>query len=91
VKIIQGKLEVNIGEVKRASGVRIEVVNQHHADQLSYDMSPLSFMLQKFPGDGSYSHELKCASLTPCAPQPPSPTHAPVHAHSLTTRRVIRV
>lgn len=62
VKIIQGQLEPTVGEVKRATGVRIEVVNQHHADQLSYDMSPLSFMVHKYPGDGSNAHELKLRS-----------------------------
>eukprot|EP00798_Chlamydomonas_sp_ICE-L_P030624 gene30624-35635_t len=41
----------------RSPGCRIEIVNQHHADQLNYDQTPLKFMLEKFPGTRSYDHE----------------------------------
>ena len=44
---------------------RIAIVNQHHADQIDLTLSPLQFMIDKFPGDGSYDHEqvLACAAL----------------------------
>ncbi|KAK3285596.1 hypothetical protein CYMTET_6805 [Cymbomonas tetramitiformis] len=59
VKIVTGELEPTAGEVLRASGARIEVVNQHHGDQIDFDMTPLQFMISKFPGNGSYDHEQK--------------------------------
>ena len=40
-----------------ASGCRIALVNQHHADQIDLTMSPLQFLMDKFPGDSSYDHE----------------------------------
>merc|ERR1712216_131688 len=43
-------------------GVRISLVNQHHADQLDLRKTPLQFMLDKFPGNGSNEHELKLRS-----------------------------
>lgn len=33
--------------VSRSLGCRIEIVNQHHADQLDFDQTPLNFMLSK--------------------------------------------
>ena len=57
VKIITGALEPVSGLVTRDRGARVCVVNQHHADQLKYDMTPLAFMMDAFPGDGSYQHE----------------------------------
>merc|ERR1712039_89536 len=33
------------------------LVNQHQADQLDLTMTPLQFMLHKFPGDGSTAQE----------------------------------
>lgn len=57
VKIITGALEPVSGLVTRDRGARVCVVNQHHADQLKYDMTPLAFMTDAFPGDGSYQHE----------------------------------
>ena len=39
------------------TALRISVVNQHHAEQLKYDMTPLQFMLDMYKGDGSYNHE----------------------------------
>ena len=57
VKIITGALEPARGLVTRDRGARVCLVNQHHAEQLSYDKTPLAFMLDSFPGDGSYQHE----------------------------------
>lgn len=54
VKVLLGDLEPMAGTVRRDRGARVALVNQHHADQLAYDMTPLAFMLTKFPGDGSY-------------------------------------
>ena len=57
VKLMLGELRPTEGEVIHASGVRIALVNQHHADQIDLTMSPLQFMMDKFPGDSSYDHE----------------------------------
>ena len=45
------------GEISRAGGLRIALVNQHHAYQIDLTLSPLQFLMDKFPGDGSYAHE----------------------------------
>jgi len=57
VKVITNALKSTGGSVKRDHGARISLVNQHHAEQLKYDMTPLQFMLEKYKGDGSYKHE----------------------------------
>jgi len=57
VKLMLGALEPTKGELRINRGARIALVNQHHADQLDLTMTPLQFMLNKFPGDGSYAHE----------------------------------
>jgi ATP-binding cassette subfamily F protein 3 len=62
VKLLTGSLEPVEGECKRASGVRIALVNQHHADQLDLKKTPLQFLLDKFPGNGGNDHELKLRS-----------------------------
>ena len=36
---------------------RVALVNQHHADQIDLDDTPLEFLLHKFPGEGTYDHE----------------------------------
>ena len=51
-----------MGEIKRNAQARIAIVNQHHADQLDLQMTPLEFMRSKFPGDGSQSHQLTLRS-----------------------------
>ena len=57
VRLMLGDLEATEGIITHAGGVRIALVNQHHADQIDLTLSPLRFMLDKFPGDGSYEHE----------------------------------
>merc|ERR1712087_648714 len=57
VKLLLGQLQPTKGSVNINRGARIALVNQHHADQLDLSMTPLQFMLNKFPGDGSYDHE----------------------------------
>jgi len=57
VKVIMGQLEATKGFVSRDHGARFALVNQHHADQLDLSLTPLAFMHQTFPGDGSYGHE----------------------------------
>lgn len=67
VKVMLGKLDPTAGMVTIDRGARVALVNQHHADQLSYDKTPLAFMLEKFPGDGSVAHEQECrAHLASC-------------------------
>lgn len=57
VKLLLGELSATSGDIFIAGGTRIALVNQHHADQIDLTLSPLQFMLDKFPGDGSYNHE----------------------------------
>eukprot|EP00930_Biecheleria_cincta_P019325 TRINITY_DN14776_c0_g1_i2.p1 TRINITY_DN14776_c0_g1~~TRINITY_DN14776_c0_g1_i2.p1 ORF type:complete len:729 (+),score=166.40 TRINITY_DN14776_c0_g1_i2:30-2216(+) len=57
VKLMLGQLQPTKGSVSINRGARIALVNQHHADQLDLTMTPLQFMLHKFPGDGSYAQE----------------------------------
>ena len=41
VKLLLGELEASSGEIHRAGGARIALVNQHHADQIDLTLSPL--------------------------------------------------
>ena len=54
---MMGELIPQIGEVRRSIQARFALVNQHHADQIDFELTPLQYMLEKFPGDGSYAHE----------------------------------
>ena len=54
-----GLLTPTGGEVRRVNNVRFALVNQHHADQINIEMTPLEFMQSKFPGDSSYEHVQK--------------------------------
>ena len=51
-----GALEPTKGEIKRSPHARFALVNQHHADQIDLTLTPLQFLQEKFPGDGSYEH-----------------------------------
>jgi len=62
VKLLVGDLKPTIGEVKITPGCRVAVVNQHHADQIDLDLTPLAFMKRQFPGDGSYNQDQKLRS-----------------------------
>eukprot|EP00933_Yihiella_yeosuensis_P023634 TRINITY_DN18399_c0_g1_i4.p1 TRINITY_DN18399_c0_g1~~TRINITY_DN18399_c0_g1_i4.p1 ORF type:complete len:746 (+),score=214.97 TRINITY_DN18399_c0_g1_i4:32-2239(+) len=67
VKLILGELNPTLGSIDQNRGARIALVNQHHADQLDLNMTPLSFMMRKFPGDGSNKQELDIRShLSQC-------------------------
>ena len=57
VKVLLGQLEPTRGVASLDHGARVALVNQHHADQLSFEKTPLAFMLEKFPGDGGAAHE----------------------------------
>ena len=49
VKLLLGDLEPTEGDIFRAGGARVALVNQHHADQIDLTLSPLQFMMDKFP------------------------------------------
>jgi len=67
VKLLMGLLEPTQGVVERDGGARIALVNQHHADQIDLNLTPLHWMHSQFPGDGSYQHEQDLiASLAQC-------------------------
>jgi ATP-binding cassette, subfamily F, member 3 len=56
VKLIMGELEPCEGEVRRSPHARYAKVDQHHANQIDLSMTPLQFLAQQYPGDGSYDH-----------------------------------
>ena len=67
VKLMMGELQPTAGEGRVDSGARIALVNQHHADQIDLDQTPLFYLRQLYRGDGSRDHEQKLrAHLTSC-------------------------
>ena len=67
VKLMMGLLEPTEGTVVIASGVRVALVNQHHADQIDLNQTPLFYLRSLYRGDGSRDHEQKLrAHLTSC-------------------------
>jgi len=44
-----GELVPTAGEVLIKSNARVALVNQHHADQIDLDLTPLQYMLKEFP------------------------------------------
>ncbi len=57
VMVLVGQLEPVSGIASVDRGARVALVNQHHSDQLAFDKTPLAFLLDNFPGDGSLEHE----------------------------------
>lgn len=51
LKLMRGELQPVEGEIKRHNHLRMGVYNQHSAEVLPMDKSPLEFMMEKF-GDG---------------------------------------
>ncbi len=67
LKILNGDLNPLSGEVRKEPSIRVAIVNQHHADQISLQQTPLQFMQEKFPGDSSYKHTMNLrAHLASC-------------------------
>eukprot|EP00656_Telonema_subtile_P015239 TRINITY_DN17957_c0_g1_i3.p1 TRINITY_DN17957_c0_g1~~TRINITY_DN17957_c0_g1_i3.p1 ORF type:complete len:644 (-),score=181.63 TRINITY_DN17957_c0_g1_i3:20-1951(-) len=62
VNLMLGHLHPTKGEVKLAPGLRVALVNQHHADQIDMEMTPLEYLLDQFPGDGTETHKLNVRS-----------------------------
>ena len=56
VKLMTGALQPTEGEIKRKAQARVAIVNQHHAEQIDLAKTPLEFMRDKFPGDGTNDH-----------------------------------
>jgi len=50
LKLMRGELEPTLGEVKRHSHLRIGVYNQHSAEVLPGDKTPLEFLMEKYEG-----------------------------------------
>jgi len=48
LKLMRGELEPTEGEIKRHSHLRIGVYNQHSAEVLPNDKTPLQFLMEKF-------------------------------------------
>ncbi|KAJ8608392.1 hypothetical protein CTAYLR_008157 [Chrysophaeum taylorii] len=92
VKLILGLLDPTRGEVLRSPHARLALVNQHHADQIDLSKTPLDFMRGKFPGDGSYDHDLKLrAHLASCGVTGTNPDLQNVPASALSGGQRSRV
>ena len=48
VKLMLGELQPTRGTVQREQGSRVALLNQHHADQLDLDKSPLDFLASQY-------------------------------------------
>ena len=59
VKLMTGALTPTEGEIRRKQQARVAIVNQHHAEQIDLNMTPLEFMRDRFPGDGGADHTQK--------------------------------
>ena len=51
VKLINGTLDPTDGIIRKHSHLRMANFNQHLADQLDFELSPLEFMQKMFPDD----------------------------------------
>ncbi|EOD27746.1 hypothetical protein EMIHUDRAFT_41348, partial [Emiliania huxleyi CCMP1516] len=80
--LLLGDLAPTAGEVVRNGGARIGLVNQHHADQIDLTLTPLQFLMDRFPGDGSYAHEQALRSRRHGSRQRPPPQAVPSSALS---------
>jgi len=47
--MVHASMPLLSGEVLIKGQARVALVNQHHADQIDLDLSPLQYMLNKFP------------------------------------------
>lgn len=59
IKLLLGKLRPRSGLCAPHRGARISYIAQHHLDELDGEARPMEVALQRFPGDGSASHELR--------------------------------
>ena len=82
VKLMTGALDPTSGEVKRNAQCRVAIVNQHHADQIDLQMTPLEFMRSRFPGDGTDAHLLALRTHLDRSGVPTTKQTVPAHALS---------
>jgi len=59
LKVLLGKLKPRVGACQQHRGARIQYIAQHHLEALDGDSRPLKLALERYPGDGSNSHELR--------------------------------
>eukprot|EP00440_Ansanella_granifera_P070451 gb/GFBE01076447.1/.p1 GENE.gb/GFBE01076447.1/~~gb/GFBE01076447.1/.p1 ORF type:complete len:479 (+),score=129.92 gb/GFBE01076447.1/:1-1437(+) len=59
LKLLLGKLKPRVGACSPHRGARIEYVAQHHLEELDGESRPLQIALDRYPGDGSMTHELR--------------------------------
>jgi ATP-binding cassette subfamily F protein 3 len=48
VKLMMGELQPTAGQVTMSRGVRVALLNQHHAEQLDLDQSGLDFLISQY-------------------------------------------
>ncbi|CAE8699316.1 unnamed protein product [Polarella glacialis] len=59
LKLLLSKLRPRAGSSAPHRGACVEYVAQHHLENLDGESRPLQIALDRFPGDGSMTHELK--------------------------------
>ena len=59
VNLLAGDLEPTHGEQRKSHKLRIGRYNQHFVDALSFDTSPVEYLLNKFPGEGLRAEEMR--------------------------------
>eukprot|EP00930_Biecheleria_cincta_P034921 TRINITY_DN24064_c0_g1_i1.p1 TRINITY_DN24064_c0_g1~~TRINITY_DN24064_c0_g1_i1.p1 ORF type:complete len:763 (-),score=140.70 TRINITY_DN24064_c0_g1_i1:41-2329(-) len=57
LKLLLGKLKPRFGLCSPHRGARIQYVAQHHLEELDGESKPLDIALERFPGDGSMTHQ----------------------------------
>lgn len=59
IKVIVGALQANKGKVAINGRAKIEYLAQHQLEQLDPDGTPMSTMLERYPGDRGNTHMME--------------------------------
>ena len=59
IKVIVGALQANKGKVSINGRAKIEYLAQHQLEQLDPDGTPMSTMLERYPGDRGNTHMME--------------------------------
>lgn len=82
MKLLLGELEPTEGEVIINRGARFALVNQHHADQLDLNLTPMETVQKEAPGSGSSEYIQSLRSELDNAGIPTELHHVPAAALS---------
>ena len=59
IKLVVGALQANKGKVTINGRAKIEYLAQHQLEQLDPDGTPVSTMLERYPGDQGNTHKME--------------------------------